>query len=302
MSIVYFLGHPVINWEQYLKPVELAYGYYLRLANVDESYVIARKMKHYTTFLEGFKMEERRVKGHGKVQGGRRYLLVDNYLDTIPNKNLEFALRLSNKSLVLPFYMYSDEPGTVENLDVSAYHYRQAPTPITLDETDYDNIRLIYKYVDEYREGISVDAHQYGYIETALEDFLNLDMIHERFSLRIMMILTTLENLLTSRSNMTDDRKAIQHQVAAKLSIINLLMKKKIHSPMDEISIKETMLKCFELRSDITEGVEDPIRDNPNLQALVSREKSLAFLIASIKLVLIFALKQPEALSELREC
>jgi len=151
------------------------------------------------------------------------------------------------------------------------------------------------------------DGHKYEFISKALGDFLYSMDISEGSPFRFLSYFTIIEQLLTTSNSKREDYKSLRTQIITKVNLINNQLAKPI-VPSKYLNVPNTdtletvMDKLYAYRNDIAHGNRPDYEKNLSILKRNERQKVLAFIRVITQAVLIFSIKQPQLVSDLKAC
>jgi len=150
---------------------------------------------------------------------------------------------------------------------------------------------------------VNLDKLRYPNISRAISDFHQTKMITNRSILKVLSYFSIVECLLTHPPKPSDTIDSMTRQVSAKMSLLSKLFQRKLDYSLyfPQLSIQQKAWeRLYAYRSAVAHGGEADF--NGKISALGSHDNVLEFLKASLKLLLLYALKEPDFVADLQKC
>lgn len=171
------------------------------------------------------------------------------------------------------------------------------PKPKTIENDELREITYNYNQI------VALDVGRYPNVSKAISDFHQTKCITNRSSLKILAYFSIIECLLTHSPLPADRTDSITRQISAKMSLLSKRFQREIQyeSFFPNITgIEKVWRKLYDYRSAIAHG-ENPDFTH-NFRVLTSTDNIRPFLVESCKLIILYALKEPEFLADLQKC
>lgn len=142
----------------------------------------------------------------------------------------------------------------------------------------------------------------FSFVASALDNFSALRRVPLQSSLAVVGLFSIIESLTTHAPRLTETLDSINHQITNKI----ILLRKRYARPIspDEYFLNSTedkiWKKLYGYRSSIAHG--SVANFNAEYQVLRDHSAVVRFLRDNVKELIIFALKNPEFMSDLRRC
>ncbi len=184
-------------------------------------------------------------------------------------------------------------PPSIATFFVDHYHIEPS-NPIESSElheiqVNYDNINIL-------------DSRKYENIHRAISNFHDSKMITNRSLLKALSYFSILECLLTHHPTVSTD--SLTHQIKTKMSLLSKLFQRELNYEQYFPELPEpekAWSKLYKYRSEIVHGGEVNFNDS-SFRHLLSRINIQNFLKESIKLLLLYSIKEPEFITNFKKC
>lgn len=230
-----------------------------------------------------------------------RYYVI-SYSPT--NKNIgyiEHAANLLRNDITLGCSFFGSGSARVYNMALISTFFgdRQAriemPEPIMDDELE--------QITTNYNLITALDNTRYPNISRAVEDFHQTKSITNRFTLKVLSYFSIIECLLTHPPRPDDRTDSVTRQITSKMCLLSKRFQRelKYDSFFPNIPEPENVWKKLYLyRSLLAHGGD--IDFQQKFSTLISTDNIRSFLVESIKLLILYALKEPEFLADFQKC
>jgi len=150
---------------------------------------------------------------------------------------------------------------------------------------------------------VNLDKLRYPNISRAISDFHQTKMITNRSILKVLSYFSIIECLLTHVPSPSDTIDSLTRQVSTKMSLLSKLFQRKLdytlHFPQLPTPEK-AWKKLYSYRSAVAHGGDADF--NGEFATLLSRDNIQEFLKESLKLLLLYTLKEPGFVADLQKC
>jgi len=229
-----------------------------------------------------------------EVGGNAVYALSDALLLMEPSIELSVRLTSTYKDGNFQGFGYSrPQPhiheryyysiGVSHRINLSLEEFRRA-----------EDIRLKLKSLD----------HKYEFVHSALKTMSELRTVSHRSRLQVIGLFSILENLVTHSPRLNESLDSISHQLRGKLQLLTNITEcgelLSNHFNVNGTSDKKIWNMLYKYRSLIAHGSKADI--NSSLEPLKSNENVVQFLYSFTKVIMVFTLKNPQLVSDLKEC
>lgn len=150
------------------------------------------------------------------------------------------------------------------------------------------------------------EKNKFPFIQKALTDFVKIKDISESSPFKILNCFSILELLLTTYRQRTSNDSSLSSQLQKKINLVNNQLDNKIQvnnyfKGPDTLTMETMIEKLYQYRNDIAHG--NLSNFEKDLSILKNQQKKiLPFLFATIKNMLIYSIKYPQLINDLKEC
>lgn len=163
--------------------------------------------------------------------------------------------------------------------------------------------RELHEINTNYNAIMKLDKDRYHNIFRAISDFHQTKMITNRSSLKVLSYFSIIECLLTHVPRPLDTIDSLTHQVSSKMSLLSKRFQRNLdyarHFPQLP-SPEKAWNKLYSYRSTIAHGGDANFKGE--YSALSSRDIIHEFLKESLKLLLLYTLREPDFVADLQKC
>ncbi len=165
-------------------------------------------------------------------------------------------------------------------------------------EVKENEIRKIGEIYDLYK----TLATEYQYIDHSVKNFNSLKRIPKESELLTIGYFSIIEALITHAPRLNESLDSISHQIRNKLILLRKRFERKIEYSSYFLDTKEKTIwgLLYSYRSCIAHGGIPDFRNK--FQVLKSKEVVLDFLRENIKCLILCSLKEPELMTDLKNC
>jgi hypothetical protein len=225
------------------------------------------------------------------VGGNAVYRLSDALLLLEPS--IELSVRLTSTGTSgNQIFGYSLPPPHIHERYYYPRNVSQRDT-LSLDEfRRAEDIRLKLMSLDE----------KYEFVSYALRTMSELRRVSQYSRLQVIGLFSVIENLVTHKARLKESLDSISHQLQGKLRLLTNMAgcRELLSQHFDAMSDTNVWKKLYDYRSDIAHGSKTDF--NSGFSALKSNESVVQFLYSFTKVILLFALENPQFMSDLKEC
>ncbi|MCP4545960.1 MAG: hypothetical protein GY835_05780 [bacterium] len=311
-----FIGEAIRLEEGLRMPLEVSPNAFLEKA--EGKYVEAIKSRLYGNFLSRgidgryFSIHEQKCIPNEDGNGNRscavgpdewEYWIV-RQTNFRRDEKLEVSIELSDARLTPLFSAFGSHGRSgklIPEVPDVYYQHRLSTDKILVTKCILENLKEVRGLLDSFDESKRIE---YGFLDKALSDFLRLKELSTRSPFRVVCIFTVLEILMTSNITGRSDR-SITHQLKTKIPLLNNLLSKPLSfsdyfKGPDGLTDQKIVEKLYSYRSSIAHG---SLADfDSELQVLGSEEVANKFLYELTRNLLIYSLKVPHLIHDLRYC
>jgi len=286
-------------------PIEIIPGHEFRRATDQEIDLIKRELKNHRLVILPY---EHRIisleKGHTierlPPEKWKYYVIsFKNTNDKI--RTIEYAANLLKNDISLGYTFFTKVGGVgFSQAEISTFfidHYTFWNTFKSIKRSEFLEISYNYNLIT------GLDSIRYPSIVKALSDFHQTKMITDRSTLKVLSYFSIFECLLTHLPNPNDTIDSITRQLRTKMSLLGKRFQRELEYNFYFPSLtdpEKIWTKLYSYRSRLAHG--ESIDFTQQLHDLQNHDKIRLFLFESLKLLLLYALKEPEFLSDLQKC
>jgi len=149
----------------------------------------------------------------------------------------------------------------------------------------------------------SFDKEHYPNVSRAVSDFFETNMITNRSLVKVLSYFAIIESLLTHPPDPADTIGSLTHQIATKMSLLTKRFERTVSfsSFFPKLADPEkAWKKLYGYRGTIAHGGRPDF--GGKFLPLVNTDAVRLFLKKNVKLLLLYALKEPEFLADLQKC
>ena len=165
-------------------------------------------------------------------------------------------------------------------------------------------VTSVILYASLIEEGLfTVDEREYLYISRAISDLHQTKMITNHSILKVLSYFSIIECLLTHVPRPFDTIDSLTRQVSTKMSLLSKLFQRELDYTLHFPQLpkpEKVWIELYSYRSTIAHGGEANF-DGP-FKSLLSRDNIQDFLKQSLKLLILYSLKQPDFVTDLQRC
>jgi len=148
-----------------------------------------------------------------------------------------------------------------------------------------------------------LDNTRYPNVSRAVADFYQTKAITDSFTLKVLSYFSIIECLLTHPPRPDDRTDSVTRQITSKMCLLSKRFQRELqyHSFFPNIPEPEKAWKNLYLYRNLLAHGGD-IDFHQKFSTLISTENIRSFLVETIKLLILYALKEPEFLADLQKC
>lgn len=154
-----------------------------------------------------------------------------------------------------------------------------------------------------YNNITNLDNLRYTNISRAISDLHQTKMITNRSVLKVLSYFSIIECLLTHVPRPFDTIDSLTRQVSTKMSLLSKLFQRELDYTLHFPQLpkpEKVWIKLYSYRSTIAHGGEANF--DGDFKSLLSRDNIQEFLKESLKLLLLYSLKEPDFVTDLQRC
>ncbi len=298
----------------------------LKSATIEQQNIIKSLMSKFGSFpsepssysgYHEYKMVERLpeggIKSKKRKQEDFRYFILEHNSNQI-NPFFTKALALKEKEFFIPFGFAKADFGmsifhaiselaayTFYNDKNTVFPVKFPEDPKLFNNEDKQEFELNMSLLENF----DLKKEKYPHINKALEDFLKIGEISNNSVFKIVSYFACLELLIVDNSY--DKLKSINLQLQSKLNLLNnrfgekIDISKYIKGP-DTLTLGKVIGIIYDYRSSIAHG--DFLNFEKKLQVLekISSLEITNFLRVVVKKVVVYSLREPQLITDLKKC
>ena len=161
----------------------------------------------------------------------------------------------------------------------------------------------LLKITPNYNLITGLDKTRYPNVSSAILDFHQTKMITNRSNLKVLSYFSIIECLLTHNPRPIDTMDSLTRQISTKMSLLSKQFQRELQYNLHFPSLtdpEKVWKMLYGYRSLVAHGGNTDFTQK--FVALQSRDNIRGFLMESLKLLLLYALKEPEFLADLQKC
>lgn len=291
-------------------PLEIIPDHWFRKAETQEIDRIKKQLSIHRTALILYE--------HGITSSGKdkkeshrlppdewKYYVISFYGSNDKLRDIEYSSNLLKNDISLGYVFFNDSSGLPTGIgyqlaEVSTFfvdHHMTWEAPKSMEHGELSEITTNYNLIT------ALDKTRYPNISRAVSDFHQTKMITNRSILKVLSYFSIIECLLTHPPIPADRIDSLTRQITTKMSLLSKRFQRELQYKSYFPSITEpgkVWNKLYDYRSLVAHGAETDFTQR--FSALISTDKIRVFLMESVKLLLLYALKEPEFLADLQKC
>ena len=291
-------------------PFELILGHFFRKAKTQEIERIKEQLSAYkyseTLYeFEFIELDNDKREGHPLPHKKWRYYVISFSPTNDKLGDLEHAANLLKHDISLGYFFISGNSvlsGAIgyDLAQISTFfgdrHGRmEKPKPIADDE--------LGQITTNYSLITGLNKTRYPNISRAVAEFHQTKSITNRSTLKVLSYFSIIECILTHPPLPTDRTDSVTRQITSKMCLLSKLFQSELQyeSFFPNIIEPENVWKrLYSYRSLLAHGGD--IDFQHKFSTLISTDNIRCFLIETLKLLILYALKEPEFLTDLQKC
>lgn len=168
---------------------------------------------------------------------------------------------------------------------------------VEVNDSDLEEIKETFCLIKEIKNR----ENEFKYINKAIDDLYNLELLPKTSTFRIVGIFSILESLLVHNPLKGDS--SITQQLKMKLNLLNNRFDEKVNyiehfNCPNSLPFSKLVEKLYSYRSDVAHG--DFADFNNDLQVIVNKIQAEDFLYQILKKVITLSLKEPQLIHDLK--
>jgi hypothetical protein len=299
-------------------PIELISAHYLQKANLAQIQLIQRHLRtqysrHFPLPAYEYEWLQETKNEQGGTVRNSKSLMPDEFrywviCFTGPNthtEKLQLALNLLKSDLDLGFhFMYGKEgqhQGVISgHLNVSSYFESHNHMSENMGKGSYPIEAKDLQNINGYFESIKACEQDHPNIYKAVSDFFILKSLPRNSSLLVLGCFAVIESLVTHDPK--DDFDSLNHQISTKMSLLSKRFERQLdyEKHFGALDREKVWKLLYGYRSTLAHGTTANF--GAQFHILRNHGNAFDFLKEAAKLTLLFAMKEPEFLADLKKC
>ena len=285
-------------------PIEIIPGHEFRRATDQEIDRIKRELKNHRLVISPY---EHRIISTEKsfttkpLPSTRWKYYVISFNNTNDElRTIENASNLLKNDISLGYMFFNQGGLGFSQAEISTYfidHFSYWYTSKLIKRSEILEINYNYNLIT------NLDPIRYPPIVKALSDFHQTKMITDRSLLKVLSYFAIFECVLTHLPHPNDTIDSITRQIRTKMSLLGKRFQRELEYSLYFPSLtdpEKIWKKLYDYRSRLAHG--ESVDFTRQFHELQSHDKIRFFLLESLKLLLLYALKEPEFISDLQKC
>lgn len=285
-------------------PFELIPDHYFRKAEAQETAKIKEQLsahKYSETLyeFEFIELAKDKYEGHRVPPEKWRYYVVSFSPTNNKLRDLEYAANLLKNDISLGYSFFTSGMG-YDMAHISTFfgdRHGRMQKPKSLTDEELRQITTNYGLIT------SLDKTRYSNISKAIADFHQTKAITNRTTLKVLSYFSIIECLLTHRPVPSDRTDSITRQITYKMCLLTKRFQRDLQYDLFFPNIpdpEKVWNRLYDYRSYLSHG--EDIDFQQKFSTLINTGNIRLFLIESLKLLILYALKEPEFLADLQKC
>ena len=228
-----------------------------------------------------------------------RYYVISYSPNNSKLRDIEHAANLLKNDISLGYSFFASG---------IAYHEAQISTffgdlhsslqiPKSITDEELGQISTNYSLIT------GLDNTRYPNVSRAVADFHQTKAITDRFTLKVLSYFSIIECLLTHPPRPDDRTDSITRQITSKMCLLSKRFQRELQYDSffpNIIEPEKVWNRLYSYRSLLAHGGD--IDFQQKFSILISTDNIRSFLVETIKLLILYALKEPEFLADLQKC
>ena len=228
-----------------------------------------------------------------------RYYVISYSPTNNKMRDVEYAANLLKNDISLGYSFFAS--GIIYNLaQISTFFddlHGRIGIPKSITDEELGQITTNYGLIT------GLDETRYPNVSRAVADFHQTKAITDRFTLKVLSYFSIIECLLTHPPRPDDRTDSVTRQITSKMCLLSKRFQRelKYDSFFPNIPEPEKVWKrLYQYRNLLAHGAN--IDFQQKFSTLISTDNIRSFLVETIKLLILYALKEPEFLADLQKC
>ncbi len=228
-----------------------------------------------------------------------RYYVISYSPSNSKLRDVEYAANLLKNDISLGYSFLA--PGLVyDKAQISTFfddHSGYIEIPKSITDEELGQITTNYNLIT------GLDKNRYPNVSRAVADFHQTKAITNRVTLKVLSYFSIIECLLTHPPRPDDRTDSVVRQITSKMCLLSKRFQRELQYDSFFPNFPEpekVWKKLYLYRSLLAHGGD--IDFQQKFSTLVSTDNIRSFLVETIKLLILYALKEPEFLADLQKC
>ena len=255
------------------------------------------------------KSKDGRIQGHQMQPAQWRYYVISYSPDKHKMTDIEYAADLLKNDITLG-YSFSKSGILYNPFQISTFFHDPAQlipehqfydptekTPRAITDEDLAQITATYGLITD------LDKTLYPNVSRAFADFHQTKAISKTVTLKVLSYFSIIECLLTHPPRPDDRTDSITRQITSKMCLLSKRFQRELQYDSffpNIIEPEKVWNRLYSYRSLLAHGGD--IDFQQKFSILISTDNIRSFLVETIKLLILYALKEPEFLADLQKC
>ena len=285
-------------------PFQLIPDHWFRIAKPKEVRLIKKQLTVHpeATSLYEFavtKVDDNTMQGHQIPPDQWRYYVISYFPNNINLRYIEYAANLLKNDISLGYSFFASGIGYHKAQISTFFSDLHSPLQIPKSITDEE----LGQISTNYSLITGLDNTRYPNVSRAIADFHRTKAITDSFTLKVLSYFSIIECLLTHPPRPDDRTDSVTRQITSKMCLLSKRFEREMqyHSFFPNIPEPEKAWKNLYLYRNLLAHGGD-IDFQQKFSTLINTQNIRSFLVEAIKLLILYALREPEFLSDLQKC
>lgn len=228
-----------------------------------------------------------------------RYYVISYSPTNNKMRDVEYAANLLKNDISLGYSFFASGIG-YDMAQISTF-FDDLPGRIGISKSITDE--ELGQITTNYGLITGLDKTRYPNVSRAVADFHRTRAITDRFTLRVLSYFSIIECLLTHPPRPDDRTDSVTRQITSKMCLLSKRFQRELQYDSFFPNIPEpekAWRKLYLYRSLLAHGGD--IDFQQKFSTLISTDNIRSFLVETIKLLILYALEEPEFLADFQKC
>ena len=285
-------------------PLQLIPDHWFRRAEPQEVQRIKEQLTAYRNATWAYEfgvteLDENRKEGHLLPPNEWRYYVISFSPTNNKLRDLEYAANLLKNDISLGYIFFASGIGydmaQISTFFGDRHGQMEIPKPIADDE--------LGQITTNYGLITGLDKTRYPNVSRAVADFHQTKAITNRSTLKVLSYFSIIECLLTHPPLPADRTDSVTRQITSKICLLSKRFQRELQYESffpNIVEPEKVWKRLYTYRSLLAHGGD--IDFHQKFSALISTDNIRFFLVETLKLLILYALKEPEFLADLQKC